>query len=228
MKNLLHFLISLLLVILYSGCNKEENAAVTPITPYGWDFFPVDSGISRYYTVDSVYWDEFTGVNDTVSYQLKEVIAGTFTDNQGRPAQRIERFKLDSTGNWVIYKVWSAVKTQTRAEVVEDNIRYIKLSFPCSTGVSWNGNAYNTIGTMPYEYTFIGAATLNGISFNESASVLQDDAPFNLLEDAYTVEKYAINVGLYFKKQLSLEFNPATQDTVSGYIYTEQLTSITP
>jgi len=104
-------------LLLVTSCSKEESDSGTD-RKTGYSYFPVDSGIVRIYQIDSIYWDEFTGINDTVSYRIKEVIAGTFTDNAGRKSQRIERFREDAAGNWTIDRVWSAVRTKTTAEVM--------------------------------------------------------------------------------------------------------------
>ena len=36
--------------------------------------------------------------------------------------------------------------TTSRAEREEDNIRYIRLGFPISSTITWDGNAFNTLG----------------------------------------------------------------------------------
>jgi len=230
MSTVIKYASLLSIILMMNSCSKEDNENQNcPIEIAGWEYFPTDSGLTRFYQVDSVYWDSFTGVNDTISYELKEIVAGNFIDNQGRTAQRIERFRKDSNGNWIIYKVWSSIRTTTTAETVEDNIRVIKLTFPCSTGVSWNGNAYNALGDKTFEYT---ACNVSGSSyalqFPQTATVNQDDEPGNLLNDRNDLEKYATNVGMYYRLNSFVEFNFITGDTISGFIYTEKLTSYTP
>ncbi|MBL7923805.1 MAG: hypothetical protein JNL88_06375 [Bacteroidia bacterium] len=230
MNTLLKAGLFLSLTAILSACNKQddESAVNTPLDP-SLDYFPSDSGITRYYQVDSVYWDEFFSIRDTVSYSLKEVHAGTFIDNQGRLAQRIERFKADSSGNWIIYKVWSSYRDKLRAEKVEDNIRLVKLVFPCSTGVNWNGNAYNILGARAFEYQSVGVpGSMNSLSFSETVRVIQDDEPANLLNDYYAEERYARSVGMYYRIISDLGFSFLTGDTISGSIYTEKLTSYSP
>ncbi len=230
MSTVIRFASLLTILLMINSCSKDDNDNQNcPIVISGWEYFPIDSGFTRFYQIDSVYWDPFTGVHDTISYELKEVIAGDFIDNQGRKAQRIERFRKDNTGNWSIYKVWSSIRTNTTAETVEDNIRIIKLTFPCSTGVSWDGNAYNANGEKTFEYS---ACNVSGSSyslqFTQCATVNQDDEPANLLNDRKDLEKYAYNIGMYYRMNSYVEFNFLSGDTVSGFIYTEQLTAYTP
>ncbi|MBK7966055.1 MAG: hypothetical protein IPK10_12775 [Bacteroidetes bacterium] len=228
MKNLILSGLGFTLLLFISSCKKDDETFVSPID-ITLLYFPIDSGLTRYYNVDSVYWDSFTNTRDTVSYPLKETIAGTFIDNQGRLAQRIERFKLDIGGNWIIYKVWSSHRNAQRAEKVEDNIRFVKLVFSITNGITWNGNAYNTLTPRTYEHASVGIPdTFNGLTFSETVLVKEDDEPANLLNDYYAEEKYAKNIGCYFRYISDLEFNFISGDTVSGFIYTEKLTSYTP
>jgi len=225
MKNLRSITLLLGFILFIASCAKEDSNYVAPDDP-SLAYFPIDSGLTRYYMIDSVYWDEFTGTNDTVSYELKEVIAGTFIDNEGRLAQRLERFRKDTFGNWIIHKVWSSHRNNFRAEKVEDNIRIVKLTFPCSTGVSWNGYAYNTKEPQKFEFLGVGIpGSTSNLNFLETVRVLQDDEPFNLLYDNYSEEDFAKNIGMYYRINSYLEFDIVSGDTTSGYIYTEKLTS---
>lgn len=225
MKNLLLSGLSLTLLLFISSCKKDDETIVTSIDPT-LQYFPIDSGLTRYYDIDSIYWDPFTNSRDTISYPLKEVNAGTFIDNQGRLAQRVERFRQDAGGNWIIYKVWSSHRNAERAEKVEENIRFVKLAFPAANGATWNGNAYNILGPRTYENIWVGVpAAFNGLTFDETVRVQEDDEPANLLNDYYAEERYAKDVGCYYRYISNLEFNFLSGDTTSGYIYTEKLTT---
>ncbi len=229
MRIFLKYLLFTGITLAFASCTKEEENVASLEKMPGWEYFPTDSGLTRIYRIDSVYWDPFSGIKDTVSYNLKEVIAGNFIDNQGQSAQRIERFRQDDQGNWVIYKVWSSLRNRQRAETVEDNIRLIKMVFPCTAGTRWNGNAYNTFGSKTYEVTACGIpGNSDFLNFNNTVTINQDDEPANLLNDRNDLEKYASTVGLYYRLNSFLEFNFLSGDTISGYIYTEKLISHYP
>lgn len=218
----------LLLILTAFGLNScsdtdEPNADTTVA---GLDYFPTDSGLTRIYQIDSAYWDDFTGTTGLISYQIREVQAGIFTDLQGRPAVRIERFRSDSLGNWIIDRVWTAVRTTQRAEVTEENNRFIKLVFPPDVESSWNGNAYNTLDEETYRFTRIGPDTAAGQTFPETVSVVQGDEQGNLIELRFGSEIYARNTGRIYRKRVNLEFSLPNRDTVAGYIYTERLLSV--
>lgn len=218
--------------IMTTSCQEEVDTV--PSLTYSGDleYFPIDSGLTRFYQVDSIYWDDFTGNHDTVSYELKEILAGVYYDNQGREGQRIERYKKDEDGNWNIFKVRNSLRTNTTAEVTEENIRYIKLTFPVELNERWNGNSFNDFGNLTYRYEKVGSDQFGGFNFQETVKVLQDDDPPNLLEDRYGEEYYAKGTGLYFRKNISLRFvfpDPTPfngPDTASGFIYIEKLTAV--
>ncbi len=224
MANRLTLLILILSAIGFSSCSDTDEP-LGEITTEGLNYFPTDSGLTRIYQIDSAYWDDFTGTSGLISYQIREVQAGTFTDLQGRPAVRIERYRSDSLGNWTIDRVWSAVRTTKRAEVTEENNRIIKLVFPPDAESTWNGNAYNTLAEETYRYTRFGPDTAAGQTFLETASVLQGDEQGNLIELRYGSEIYARNTGRIYRKRVDLEFSLPNRDTVAGFIYTERLIS---
>lgn len=75
---------------------------------------------------------------------LKEKITEQFIDNLGRTARKIERYVTDDTllHPFVeVNNVWYQIKTDRNVEVIEDNIRYVKLTFPVSKAA--NGKAIN-------------------------------------------------------------------------------------
>lgn len=209
------------------SCSTEKAEEYVP-SPEGYGLFPVDTGLTRFYKVDSIFWDDFTGINDTFSYVIKEKIAGTFNDLQGRPTLRIERFREKTGGGWIIDRVWSANRTRTTAERTEENMRYLKMVFPTREGINWNGNTYNTLPAVTYRITKIGSDTAAGLSFPKTATVLHGDSVGNRITQQYGLEKYAEGPGLIYRKNVSLTFNFPLTTVRSGFIYTEKLIDFEP
>jgi hypothetical protein len=212
-----------LVATLFTSCKKDSQEDVPDA---GNDYFPTTTGLTRIYQVDSIYWDDFNNTNDTVSYQVREIIAGTYTDIQGRPTQRIERFLMDPvSGNWVIWKVWAANVTVTTAESDEDNTRFLKLVFPVHLNGKWNGNAFNASDSQTYELTSLDVPDAQGsLSFNNTLTVIQTDDD-NFVFRRYSEERYAKGVGLYFRQNIDVEKVFGTSTIKNGYIYTETLLS---
>ena len=220
----------ILCIWLISACKKDGNTIV--IDDPTLSYFPIDSGLTRYYQIDSVYWDEFAQIRDTIHYQLKEVIAGSFIDLTGRWVQRIERFKMNQQGQWIIYSVGTSFRDNQSAESVENNIRILKLVFPATLGFSWNGNTYNTKNPLNFEYIAVGVPdTTDHFQFDETIKVFEVDELNSRIADLYGMEKYAKNIGMYYLIISDLQFQSQGStiiDTIAGYIYTEKLTAYTP
>ncbi len=189
------------------SCNKHNTEGAPDL---GYDYYPAKIKSYIIYDVDSVVYDPLSIINDTVKYkfQIKEKIDTLFTDNQGRPTIKIIRYKKKYDPNipysamtWVLLQdVWMANKTKTTAEIVEENVRYIKLVFPAKLNVIWNGNAQNTIGQWDYKYTaYDSPSSYGNLSFQKTLTVTQKYFPTAIsLQNYY--EKYARGVGLIYKK----------------------------
>ncbi|MEO8151012.1 MAG: hypothetical protein ABI723_25485 [Bacteroidia bacterium] len=227
MKNTPSAILLFFICLAIFSCKKNS----TTETPYlGYSYFPDNVGHYIIYDVDSVEKDGFTGIVTHSTYQIKEIIESVFTDNQGRPTLRIERYRKDSVyyPDWTIYNVWTANLTATTAERFENNIRYIKLTFPVQNGKTWNGNAMNTDVEEDYEYTGIHEQmTINNLTFDSVTTVLQADELFNFVSPKYKQEQYAAGVGLVYRKKLELQTQIDTStglpDTSSYIDYTERI-----
>lgn len=209
MQKLSLFLFAALTSLL--SCKKD-----TEVIDPGYAYFPDATGQYVIYEGDSIqYNDDLESPHDTFRFMVKEVIESVFYDNEGRPTLRIERYyKMEndtipySAMQWKLSDVWSANRTATSAERVEEDQRYVKLIFPLAEGKKWNGNAYNTQGAWEYEYSSVHeGGTVNGKTFDSIATVLQRDES-NLVERVFAQEKYAKNVGLIYKELLQIKKQP--------------------
>jgi hypothetical protein len=130
-------------------------------------------------------------------------------DNQGRATFRLVRYKKIYDPNipysqmsWtLIQDVWMANKNATDVEVVEENIRYIKLSFPVRLNATWNGTAAaDTNGAHNYKYEYVDqAATLGGTPFAKTLKVNQLYLSTAISFQNYE-ERYARGVGMIYKE----------------------------
>ena len=223
----------MILFICFVSCKKD---VITE--DVGYNYFPDKVGKYVIYDVDSSYQDDPSNLKTNVKFRVKEVIESTYTDNQGRPTLRIERYKklydplvsYDSKP-WVLSDVWSANRTAATAEKVEENVRFIKLAFPTKKNKKWDGNAYNTIqGWDNYKIISTDISdVVNNISFDSVTTVLQSNID-NLVTTTYGMEKYAKNIGMVYKK--IVEYNKQKQndslfvyDDTTGYQYTMNVVS---
>jgi len=201
----IYIILALAIVFLFS-CKKDKIDAPVDV---GYSYYPTKAGNWIVYQVDSIVYDDFTGTVDTFAYQLKEVIESDFIDNQGRNSQRIERYhRANDTLQWILKDVWYSNRTNTTAEKVEENVRYIKLIFPVKLSQEWNGNAYNYFDPQIYKYSDLYKSyDANSLHFDSTITVIQKEE-LNLILDDYAIEIFAKNVGLVYKKFRHLEMLP--------------------
>lgn len=205
-------------ILFVAACKKTKDE----IPDLGYNYYPVEVGSYIVYDVDSIYYDDFNNTKDTFKFQLKHKIESQFIDNEGRTAYRIERsvkFYNPSIPynqqQWQLRDVWVANKTNTTAELVEENTRYIKLAFPVKETQKWNGNAQNTSDAWQYEYNFFDLPrTHGGVVYDSVLEVNQfDDKGAILTERKFFVERYARNVGLIYKRVIDIESQPPSSYT---------------
>lgn len=226
-------------VVILSSCSKENDTS-DPVS-LGYTYFPVEQGNATYYQVDSIGWLGYTydpitnSIQiDTVSYQIKEVVDGFFTDNEGRETARIIRYKRSTPGDpWTQFKVFSSNLTATKAERYEDNIRYTKLVFPIIENAKWIGQYVNVplndtlIEPWEYEYESVNEPEIAGVIAYDSVATVILKNEINLIEYRFYQEKYAAGFGLVYKEYSDLEYlNTVSSFIKNGFIYKETRISL--
>lgn len=223
-------------VSMLPGCKKEEHD-----TDIGWNYFPTEIGHWVIYEIDSTIYDDFEGDTDLYRYQVKEILESEFIDNQGRPSIRVERYKRMYNPNvpydsipWYLARVWSFTRTNSAGEKMEENQRFIRLSFPINDGVRWDGNVYNQIGTWNYKYKDVDEAfTIGSFAFDSTLTVEQKN-DVNWLEHRAYSERYAKNVGLIEKNVIDVRDDtiivgvPVTTRIHAGVVYNIKLVDYGP
>lgn len=189
-------------IFFFHACKDKTLPAVD----VGYEYFPVEIGHWVEYEVDSVVYDDFTGTIDTFQFYIRELYESEFVDNQGRPTIRIERYYKDiDTANYVLKDIWYANKTNTTAEKVEENYRYIKLAFPIKETTIWDANATNVYDALESEYRdMYKAKTINTLQFDSTITAYYNDETTLISED-YHFEVYAKDVGMIRKNYVSLD-----------------------
>lgn len=212
--------INILLIILFLSvvtvsCKKTSNTVV----PVDYSYFPIKLKSWIIYDIEYRIIDKESGIDSTHLYQLKEIVDTTFEDNSGRTNYRIERYtRKDSTQAWIIAAVWSECISDNAAQKVEENIRYVKLRFPVDKNKTWNGNIFNTMNAKDYKINSLDIAeSINGVSFNSVLTVIQENRQ-NIIEKYYFIEKYAKNIGLVQKQEISITDVTSTSGPIEDRI----------
>ena len=224
-------LVSLLLVTFFS-CSEKTEEFPTETLP---EYYPLEVGKSITYRLDSMVFTNFQRDIEVHSYQVKHVVESEITDNLNRPSYKILRYlrSADGTGEWVNNGSYFITPLSDRVEVIEDNLRFIKLHAPLREGYNWKGNSYLHIdpygsykftlfGYMrnwEYNYdTFDASVEHEGQVYNDVWTVEEENygENFPVTEPARpggkirAVEKYAKNIGLVFREYTIVEYEPNT------------------
>jgi len=207
-------LIPIVLLLFVFSCKKE-----TELVDLYYDYFPVNTGMWIIYDVDSIAYNDFTHTIDTFDFQVKEIIASEFIDNEGRLTQRIERYyKAVPDSLWQLKNVWASNRTEKTAERLEENIRYIKLIFPITKGAKWDGNIANVNDEVKYEYKDIHTTySVNSVAL-DSCLFVQHENELTLFSHKFAEEVYAKHVGKVYGKYIDL-VKLADGTITSGYNY---------
>jgi hypothetical protein len=198
----------------------------TDITPRlsGQEYYNNKTGSWIIYKVDSIVFSDFNQIIqkvDTFHYLVKETITEKFLNASGNETNRIERYKrMMDTLPWEITNVWTSNISTNSLEKVEENIRYVKMSFPVTSGKIWPGNQFNTL--VPWDYTYRDIKvpmTICGFVFNNTVTVLQkDSADDNFIEKRFAKEIYAEGIGMVYKQMDTLEI----QNSIKKGLYFRQ------
>lgn len=200
------FLISLTL----NSCDTN------PVRPdeevLGFTYFPLKSGFFIEYQVEESIYATQLPVS-RLNYELREETGEAFKDLNNEEAFSLRRLIRNlPTQNWQLDSVWLTKRTQFQAIRQENNFNYIKLSFPVSEGLKWNGNALNNLEDQEYFIKDLGKAfKINNIDFEKTLTVIQS-SDSSLIANNKSLEIYANGIGLVYKEMNNVKYR---QDAVN-------------
>lgn len=222
--------------ILLTACVKKKVANTEGLL--GLAYYPTTEGKYVIYDVDSIVYTDLPVDTFINKYRIKEKIADSFTDNEGKPAIRLERYikvynplKSYDSIPWTIKEVWMVNADKKSIQVSERDIRYTKLIFPIQEKAVWNGNVRNNLGEWDYTYDYVDKAeTINGVNLEKVLKVKQFDLRTLISLKVYT-EKYAKDIGLVYREMTDLSSNtvisgvPVENRIVYGLQYKQKIVS---
>jgi hypothetical protein len=235
MKNTL---LALLVCVSIYACKKTNEELVIPTTE---DYAPLKIGKYITYSADSLI---FINANTTEAhrfYEVKYTVSDSATDNLGRKGFRITRsIRNVGSGNFVPDNSFFAIHKNNTFELVENNLRFLKLAMPINNDYSWKGNsAINTsLDVQPYgkllffedwDYTYSNVAEpspepIAGFNLTNTITVNQIKDSFNLpINDStqiatkdFSREIFAKDLGLVYRKFLHWEYQISSKFTGFG------------
>jgi hypothetical protein len=191
------------------ACKKQVDAP-----EMGFEYFGLTKGRYIDYEVTEIKHDKNqTPKSDTVNYFMRTLIGDTIIDNEGRIARRFYRYKRsDTTQNWQFSDLYTAIILNGRAELVEENQRYIKLVFATTEEKNWNPNAFTTQNSLNCYYTDLHLAkTINGLFYPSTLIVEQENFYESVIDKRRKYEIYAKGIGMVLKH--SKDINHTYLDT---------------
>ena len=216
------------------SCTKEVEILKPQVLS---EYYPLKIGNVITYQVDSTVYINLGTVKVVRSYLMRDRVDSVITDNLGRPSFKVRRSvrsQLDST-KWL--DTYSYLVTydssRQRLELIENNLRFIKLASPVSTGVQWNGTSFINSNNQELQYMadwrFIyenvrRPFSVNGISYTETVTVNHRNdsigTPSNknfYFEKTISKEVFSKSIGLIYKEFLHEAWQPANGSSASGY-----------
>ncbi len=185
----------IIVVLCLVACQKNSEQANLD---YGYYYYPIKSGTSQVYWVDSISYNDNTGRVDTFHFQLLQQFDTLISNNPN--TYRILRFvrPFDSI-EWIERESYFVIQNKENIEMVEDGIHFVKLSFPISNGRKWKGNMFNDLVPETYEYQSVGVPfSIGDSTFNQTATVTFSTQ--NAIEEIDKTAVYQKDFGLIFSQ----------------------------
>lgn len=186
--------ISLIVVLLLFSCNELKD--VPPFNP-GFSYYPVQQGEYRVYAVEEIRFS-LSG-NDTSRYFLREYITDSIlTDNQTTYLLTRDK-RADQSQQWETDSIWTFARTENFLRITENNVPFMKLTFPIRTTAEWNGNSLNTRQELIYYYEELEQPLIDSIAAADHIRVVIEDIESIVTGDDLRSEVYVKGVGLVEK-----------------------------
>ncbi len=230
MKNgtIFHFAFGLMLLFgFFHGCETDRELADP--APMHKDYIHLDSGMTFIYEADSFYYDNFNNTIDTYEYTVGEQVVKRLDSNQFMMKREV---RGNGEGVKERSNLFTAKITQNQYQVLNDNQRIIKLTFPVREKKSWDGNAFNREEARDFYYKNVHQRfKTNYLTFDSTTTVVELDAG-NLIEQERKKVVYAKGIGKVYKERLNLRFKgdsippkaiPWEQKANTGHIIREEL-----
>lgn len=213
------------------GCDTEKEDLQLEAAG---DYVALQPGKYITYRLDSTVFVQQGRAQEIHSYQEKHQVDAEINDNLGRKSYRVFRYirNLAGTSAWSPAGTYLVTPLQHSLEVIEDNMRIVKLFTPVKEGATWKGNRYlaqepyaskfnfnndDNMAEWDFEITSVGeTATFGTQQVENIVTLLQQDETINdptTTPDTYatrtlSVDKYARGLGLVYQEFIMWEYQP--------------------
>ena len=182
----------------FSACNVSQ--VIDPST-LGYDFYPVEVGQYRIYDVEEIQF-RITAF-DTAVYQVRETIFDSIVSLDQTTFLMRRDIRSSEMDEWESDSIWSVTPTNLYVSVAENNIPFIKLTFPVRVGAQWDGNSLNARSFQTYYYEEVSESPFEEVPLADQIRVIIEDIPENTTGVDLKSEVYARGIGLVVRDYLT-------------------------
>ncbi len=184
----------------------DSNTIDPDFNSLGYSYYPLNVGQFSIFDVREINYNLFG--SDTLLYQLKETISGTFQDDAGNTSYVLVReIKPEGEATFTTDSIWSTYLTEYHAVLNKSGNLVIPIVFPVANGIMWDANGLSAKSTDMFEINDVNVNyTIGDITFANSVKVVQEDKPDSLISFDYRIEVFAQDVGLIEKVDSRLKF----------------------
>lgn len=225
-----HFLLSFaaiaLSISIFSSCKKESITLNTDGSDTYQPYMPLNIGKYIVYDIDSSIWNDVKCIKYSYTYQHKYLVADTFRDAQNRLSYVINIYSRKAAKDaFVVDNVIYYTPAAEKLELVENNLRFIRLTNPVGEGKTWLGNSlvpsedhdYDFLKGWRYKYENVLKPFDNGArTFDKTITVIERDSILNNPEIApntfaslqQSKSVYAYAVGMVYHSYSYWTYDP--------------------
>lgn len=237
--------------VLFFSC-KKESEQYTDTGEKISDYLPLQVGKYITYRLDSLVFPNSGRAVETHYYEEKNVIDAIIPDATGRPSYRIFRYLRDTTGTqpWTPSSTYyitpfidSITPVYSHIDVIDNNLRVVKLAKYVKQDVSWKGNNYlpndpyiNFYGSnftpddelqlWNFNITDIGATVnIRGKQYSNVITVEAANSyakapvadPKSYAESKVSIDKYSKGIGLIYQEYSLWEHQAINESNITDY-----------
>ncbi|WP_425391512.1 hypothetical protein [Ekhidna sp.] len=185
-------------VLLLSSCNETKEIGPSAL---GYDYYPIEIGQYRVYNVEEIKY--LISGFDTTAFQLKETIFDSIQSTDQITYLLRRDIRTNETQPWESDSVWTVARTNNYLAITENNIPFIKLTFPVNAGRKWDGNSLNSRSATTYYYQSLEFSAIDSLAAQDQIRVVIEDIEENVTGINLKSEIYARGVGLVEKDYLT-------------------------
>ena len=189
------------------ACDSEYITANDELM--GYSYYPLNPGEYKIFEVVDINYT-IQNEKDSSHYYVKEILKDSSINKAGEKIYYIYRYQSkDTMISWEKepIHVLTVNKSNTNLIVYEESVPYVKLTFPVKSGLTWDGNAFNTQDPLYYFYSVDAIPVdLSDMENDRWVGVIQNDFDDQLIRRDVRYEIYAEGIGLIYKELSVLDY----------------------